>query len=107
MSASIVVEQTTEQTRWVFTGELNQLSVPALWQQAQQLLGADSLEQSATTSLRFDLSSIERADSAGVAFLVACYGKVQQQNKHLQLDQVPTQLQALIDGTDLTNCLLS
>jgi phospholipid transport system transporter-binding protein len=44
----------------------------------------------------FDLSSVSRVDTAGLAWLIHSLGKLQQQDKRLELKNIPEQLRNLM-----------
>ncbi|MBQ4849565.1 lipid asymmetry maintenance protein MlaB [Pseudoalteromonas sp. MMG012] len=52
--------------------------------------------ESAQSTLYFDLSNVSRVDTAGLAWLIHSLGKLQQQDKRLELKNIPEQLRNLM-----------
>jgi phospholipid transport system transporter-binding protein len=88
----------TEDDRILITGDLTFDSVPELWQDAQSLLKSASFTV-------VDLAAVNRADSAGVAMLVAWLGLAQQQHYALRFINATAQLQALVRSAGLSELL--
>jgi len=88
----------TEDDRLVITGDLTFDSVPDLWQDAQALLQSTSFSM-------IDLAAVGRADSAGVAMLVACLGLAQRCSCPLRFVNAPTQMRALVRVAGLAELL--
>ena len=73
------------------TGELSFTTVPQVWAAARRLIAEDA----GSSTLHLDLAGVERADSAGVALLLEWLREARRQGRHLRLDNVPAQMQAI------------
>lgn len=74
------------------SGELSFTTVPQVWTAARRLIAEDG---SGSSALHLDLAGVERADSAGVALLLEWLREARRQGRHLRLDNVPAQMQAI------------
>ena len=79
-------------------GDLDFDSVAALWN-ATEALFADG------PPARIDLHGVSRANSAGVALLVAWLGRVQRHQQAVVFVNVPAQMRAIIAVADLDTVL--
>ena len=52
--------------------------------------------ESTQSIIYFDLSGVSRVDTAGLAWLIHSLGKLQQQDKRLELKNIPEQLRNLM-----------
>ena len=75
-------------------GELEFDSVVALWNATESLFAA-------SPPARIDLKGIHRANSAGVALLVAWLGQIQRHRQAVLFVNVPAQMRAIIEVADL------
>ena len=82
------------------TGDLTFDSVPDLWQDARALLTSTAL-----ASQVVDLAAVGRADSAGVALLVAWLGLARQRGHSVQFINPPEQMRVLVQITGLAELL--
>lgn len=80
-------------------GELDFDSVTRLWEITESLFVA------ANPPLQVDLSGVSRANSAGVALLVAWLRQARNQWQELVFINVPMQMQAIIQVADLETLL--
>ena len=81
-------------------GDLTFDSVPDLWQDARALLTSKVL-----ASQVVDLAEVGRADSAGVALLVAWLGLVRKRGHSVQFINPPEQMRVLVQITGLAALL--
>lgn len=79
-------------------GELDLGSVTDLWQASERLFPQQPPQ-------RIDLGGVSRADSAGVALLVAWLGQARRRQQPLRFINLPAQMQAIIRVTDLEELL--
>jgi len=79
-------------------GELNVESVAALWSESKQRFQGLSV-------LRIDLTGVSRSDSSGVALLVEWLRQAREAEQELKLVNIPEQMQAIIQVTDLDGLL--
>ena len=79
-------------------GDLDFDSVAALWNATESLFTADP-------PARIDLQGVRRANSAGVALLVAWLGRVQRDQQTVTFVNVPAQMRAIIEVADLDTVL--
>ena len=79
-------------------GDLDFDSVVALWGMTESLFAADP-------PTRIDLRGVSRANSAGVALLVAWLGRVQRRQQTVAFINVPAQMRAIIEVADLDTVL--
>ena len=79
-------------------GDLDFDSVVALWGMTESLFAADP-------PTRIDLRGVSRANSAGVALLVAWLGRVQHRQQTVAFINVPAQMRAIIEVADLDTVL--
>jgi len=79
-------------------GELDFDSVAGLWETTGALFVANS-------PLQVDLGGVSRANSAGVALLVAWLRQARKQQRKLVFINVPVQMQAIIQVADLETLL--
>ena len=84
-------------TLWV-QGDLDFDSVVALWNATESLFANGS-------PTRIDLNGVSRANSAGVALLVAWLGRVQRHQQAVVFVNVPAQMRAIIAVADLDTVL--
>lgn len=82
------------------TGDLTFDSVPDLWQDARALLSSTVLAPQVV-----DLAAVGRADSAGVALLVAWLGLGRKHGHSVQFINPPEQMRVLIQITGLAGLL--
>ena len=75
-------------------GDLDFDSVVALWQATESLFAAGP-------PARIDLNGVSRANSAGVALLVAWLSRVQSRQQAVMFVNVPPQMRAIIEVADL------
>lgn len=75
-------------------GDLDFDSVVALWNATESLF-ADG------PPARIDLQGVSRANSAGVALLVAWLGQVQRRQQTVMFVNAPAQMRAIIEVADL------
>lgn len=75
-------------------GDLDFDSVAVLWNATESLFADEP-------PTRIDLRGVNRANSAGVALLVAWLGRVQRERQTVMFINVPTQMRAIIEVTDL------
>ena len=80
-------------TLWI-QGDLDFDSVAALWNSTESLFAAGP-------PARIDLQGVSRANSAGVALLVAWLDRVQRRQQAVQFVNVPAQMRAIIEVADL------
>lgn len=79
-------------------GDLDFDSVVALWDMTESLFATDP-------PTRIDLRGVSRANSAGVALLVAWLGRVQRRQQTVAFINVPAQMRAIIEVADLDTVL--
>jgi phospholipid transport system transporter-binding protein len=79
-------------------GDLDFDSVAVLWNATGSLF-ADG------PPARIDLTGVSRANSAGVALLVAWLGQVQSRRRQVVFVNVPAQMRAIIEVADLDTVL--
>jgi phospholipid transport system transporter-binding protein len=79
-------------------GDLDFDSVTVLWNATESLFAAGP-------PTRIDLKGVHRANSAGVALLVAWLGQVQRHRQAVQFVNVPAQMRAIIEVADLDGVL--
>ena len=79
-------------------GDLDFESVATLWNATESLFAADP-------PTRIDLHGVGRANSAGVALLVAWLGRVQRRQQAVAFINVPAQMRAIIEVADLDTVL--
>lgn len=84
--------------RLVLTGELTFASVPGLWPQAAPLFSGQA-------GLEIDLSGVARADSAGLALLVAWQAQAAAVGCAVRYAQVPDRLQAIARISEVDSIL--
>ncbi len=77
-----------EQELYVIEGELNMQTVPSLSQQLVKLF-----PQIEEQNITFDLTSVTRSDSAGVALLVEIIQLAKSSNLNLSFTELPQQMQ--------------
>lgn len=82
---------------WV-QGDLDFTTVVALWEQTETLFAVGPPTQ-------IDLGGVGRANSAGVALLVAWLERAQRVGQSVRFVRVPTQMQAIIAVADLETLL--
>ena len=80
------------------SGDLDFQSVPELCQNSAKLF-------SAQTALRIDLTDVNRCDSSGVALLVEWLRQARSGGQRLEFVNIPMQMQAIIQVTDLEELL--
>jgi phospholipid transport system transporter-binding protein len=80
-------------------GELSFATVPGLWDQSRRLFA------NAPKSMNIDLAAVERADSAGLALLVAWTRQGRIDAKSIRLINAPGQIMALAEANKLTHLL--
>lgn len=81
------------------TGRLDSHSVPGL------LTSVNGWLQQAGATLRLNLGAVERADSAGVAFLLEIQRQAKAGGKSVAFIDAPEQMQAIIDFCSLREVL--
>lgn len=81
------------------TGEMSFATVPGLWAQSRDAF-ADG-----KGALEIDLSAVERADSAGLALLVAWTREARREDKAVRYIDPPEQLLALAEASKLNSLL--
>ena len=79
-------------------GDLDFDSVAALWNATESLLADDP-------PARIDLQGVSHANSAGVALLVGWLDWVQRHQQTVMFINVPAQMRAIIEVTDLDTVL--
>ncbi len=79
-------------------GDLDFDSVAALWHETESLFAAGP-------PAWIDLNGVSRANSAGVALLVAWLGQVQRRRREVVFVNVPAQMRAIIEVADLDTVL--
>ncbi len=79
-------------------GDLDFDSVAVLWNATEPLLTDDP-------PARIDLQGVSHANSAGVALLVVWLGWVQRRQQTVMFINVPAQMRAIIEVTDLDTVL--
>ncbi|MFZ1641946.1 MAG: STAS domain-containing protein [Candidatus Contendobacter sp.] len=79
-------------------GDLDFDSVVALWHATESLFAAGP-------PAWIDLNEVSRANSAGVALLVAWLGQVQRRRREVVFVNVPAQMRAIIEVADLDTVL--
>ncbi|MDS4025796.1 MAG: STAS domain-containing protein [Candidatus Contendobacter sp.] len=79
-------------------GDLDFDSVTVLWNATESLFAAGPLA-------RIDLHGVRRANSAGVALLVAWLGRVRRERQTVAFVNVPAQMRAIIEVADLDTVL--
>jgi phospholipid transport system transporter-binding protein len=84
--------------RCSLSGELGFASVPQLWPQGAPMFKGQS-------ALEIDLGAVERADSAGLALLVAWRGQAQAAGCALRYVSVPQRLLAIARISDADSFL--
>ena len=90
----------TKDDRIAISGELIFDSVPVLWQEIQSMLNSAS-----TTIEVVDLVAVKRADSAGVAMLVAWLGLARRLGHSVRFINTPEQIRILVRVTGLSELL--
>ena len=81
-------------------GEMSFTTVPDLWEQSRQKFPKIKDEH-----LEIDLHAVSRADSAGIALLVAWTRWARSQSKSLRFMHVAPRIQALADANQLNRVL--
>lgn len=97
MQASITKQ--SEDT-YAIEGELNMQTVPAVSQELEKLFSGLK-----STRITFDLASISRSDSAGVALLVDLMQQAKQAELTLSLSHLPSQMKAIAGISGLLEIL--
>ncbi len=80
-------------------GELNFATVPALEQRGAEMLRGCPAE------VVVDLAGVQRADSAGLALLVAWLRHARRQGRRLRFRRMPAQMRAMARVIDLEDIL--
>ena len=83
---------------YLLSGDLSFTTVTALLQQTRTLCNGGG-------SLNVDLSGVSRSDSAGVALLLEWLRLAQTQNATITFSNIPAQMWALIEVSDLDDRL--
>jgi phospholipid transport system transporter-binding protein len=79
---------------WVLTGDLSLVTVSAVWQRREELLGALP-GASRAEPLVVDLGGVSRTDSAGLALLIGLLREARKRDLRLQFATIPEQLRSL------------
>jgi phospholipid transport system transporter-binding protein len=87
--------ETRGRGRFAVSGELSFATVPALWTQSHAAFAGDS------EAIDIDLSDVRRADSAGLALLVAWMRQARRAEKTVRFSHPPQQLLALAKANRL------
>jgi phospholipid transport system transporter-binding protein len=87
-----------DEGNYAVQGDLDLVSVADLWQTSERLFPQQPPQ-------RIDLAGVSRADSAGVALLVAWLGQARRRQQPLRFINLPAQMQAIIQVTDLEQLL--
>lgn len=85
---------------YVLSGVLSVATVPALWQQSQ-----DILKFSKGSLLTFNLEQVTQSDSSGVALLISWTRMLSQRNQKVCFVCPPSQMLAIIRVSDLEKIL--
>ena len=93
--SKVTVTQIDEQ-HYRVNGELTRNSISA-----ERLLNKNS--QTSHKNWYFDLSEVSRVDTAGLAWLIHSFAELKQQGIHLELQNIPEQLQKLMQLGQVTN----
>ncbi|MBB1424079.1 STAS domain-containing protein [Pseudoalteromonas sp. SG43-7] len=93
--SKVTVTQIDEQ-HYRVSGELTRNSISA-----ERLLNKNS--QTSHKNWYFDLSEVSRVDTAGLAWLIHSFAELKQQGIHLELQNIPEQLQKLMQLGQVTN----
>ena len=83
----------------IITGEMNFSTVPALWSQSSDVFTA------ASDTVGIDLSGVERADSAGLALLVAWTRQARRGGRSIRFFNPSDQLLALARASQVCDLL--
>ena len=81
-------------------GELNMQTVPAVSAELENLFAKNGCD-----NINFDLASVTRSDSAGVALLVELMQRARQANVQLSFKHLPQQMQDISSVSGLTSIL--
>ncbi len=79
-------------------GELGFGSVTAIWREVEQTVDF-------AANGRLDLAGVQRADSAGVALLLAWTRRARQAGGHVAFSRVPDQIRAIADACGVREIL--
>lgn len=93
--SKVTITQLSEQ-QFRVSGELTRNSISA-----ERLL--NQKPQSDHKTYYFDLSEVSRVDTAGLAWLIHSFAELKQQGIHLELQNIPEQLQKLMQLGQVTN----
>lgn len=93
--SKVTVTQIDEQ-HYRVSGELTRNSISA-----ERLLNKNP--QTSHKNWYFDLSEVSRVDTAGLAWLIHSFAELKQQGVHLELQNIPEQLQKLMQLGQVTN----
>ncbi|WP_404342460.1 lipid asymmetry maintenance protein MlaB [Pseudoalteromonas mariniglutinosa] len=85
-----------QEQQFQVTGELTRNSLGA-----EQLLNLNT--QTKHKTWYFDLSKVSRVDTVGLAWLIHCFAELKQQGIRLELQNIPDQLQKLMQLGQVTN----
>ena len=91
--------ETTRDNNLIITDEMTVNTVAGLWQSSQDYF------KNRTLILKIDLAKVPHSDSAGVALLIAWTRLSHEQNKTLEVINLPEQMQAIIKVSGLENLL--
>ena len=97
MQAKII---TNENSNYAIEGELNNQTVPEVAQQLVALITSNSSE-----NMTFDLSSVSRSDSAGVALLIDVMQQAKQADLTLLFSNLPQQMKDIAGLSGLLDIL--
>ncbi len=92
--------ETRGKNRFAVVGDLRLDSVATLWEQSKGLFPTQAW-------VDIDLGEVNRSDSAGVALLVEWLRQARSHGQEFRLFNIPTQMQAIIEVTDLEELLFS
>ncbi len=90
--------QTQSETRSAIVGPLTRESVPQLWQQLQAW-------QPQVSEYDVCLKQVERVDSAGMVMLIHLIQHAKNQNCHIMLHFMPSQLHTLLELSNVDGLL--
>lgn len=92
--------QYEENHNYVLSGTLSADTVPALWQESQ-----DILKLSRGSLLTFNLEHVTQSDSSGVALLISWMRMLNRRDQKICFVRLPSQMLAIIQVSDLEKIL--
>lgn len=91
---SVLRVEPRDEGGYAVSGELTFATVPAAWRETQNLFVDGQ-------SLRFDLTAVERADSAGIALLIEWLRLARRNGARVSYEHMPPQILAIARVTGL------